>query len=306
MKQFTAAFGNATINPASTDQQMFDEITTFSDMVYNEIATARTICKRLYLYFVHSNIDSEIENDIINPLATQLYNDNYNIENTMKLLLKSEHFYDQDDSVNNDEIIGGMIKSPLQQVSEIINFFNIDLPDPDSMTEEYYEEFFNKFITKSHSIACGMEFLNPDSVAGYPAYYQEPGYDKLWFTSSTIIARYRLFESFLTGKNEIKGINRNIEVILDIVDFVKNSPVFSDPSKSGELVDDLISYLLPETPDMDRRNYYLNDVFLIGNLPSYWTTEWTNYMGSGDTSVVKPRLEALAKAIMNSPELQLF
>ena len=45
----------------------------------------------------------------------------------------------------------------------------------------------------------------PDSVAGYPADYQEPDFDRQWFSSVTIIARYKYIESFVTGKNLIAG-----------------------------------------------------------------------------------------------------
>ena len=48
-----------------------------------------------------------------------------------------------------------------------------------------------------------MELYNPDSVAGYPAYYQEPSFDRIWFSSNTLIGRYKLIESLIMGRNTI-------------------------------------------------------------------------------------------------------
>ena len=44
-------------------------------------------------------LTSEIENDIIEPLATTLRNSDYNLEVAVKQLLKSQHFFDADDGV---------------------------------------------------------------------------------------------------------------------------------------------------------------------------------------------------------------
>ena len=66
----------------------------------------------------------------------------------------------------------------------------------------------------------------PDSVAGYPADYQEPNFDQHWFSSVTIIARYKYIESFLTGKNLIAGLEKFTSIV-DSVAYIEST--ISDP-----------------------------------------------------------------------------
>ena len=93
---------------------------------------------------------------------------------------------------------------------------------------------------------------------------------------------------------------------LDIVPFVKNSNVFSDPLDPYALVQDLLSYLLPEQIDNDRFNYFYIDVFLDHLPPADWTYEWQNYLDKGDDTEVRIPLEKLLNAIMYSPEFQTY
>lgn len=58
---------------------------------------------------------------------------------------------------------------------------------------------------------------------------------------------------------------------LNFVTWVRNSGFFSDPSDPYALVQELIEYLLPETLDGDRFNYFYNDVFLDNLPPADWT-----------------------------------
>src|SRR5690606_38956489 len=119
----------------------------------------------------------------------------------------SEHFYDADDSDTTDEIIGSIIKSPLQLLSEVCSMFSVPIPNPTTDALNYYTNFFHRFIHNGYLNAAGMDFFNPDLVAGYPAYYQGPDFERLWFSSNTIIGRYKLIESLIEGKNTIASGN---------------------------------------------------------------------------------------------------
>ena len=63
---------------------MYRELQDFVDMVFNQTETARAYVRRLYHFFVKDIISEEAEQTIIQPLADQLYNDAYHIENTLK------------------------------------------------------------------------------------------------------------------------------------------------------------------------------------------------------------------------------
>ena len=97
--------------------------------------------------FIKSEWDNDVESEIIEPLSQQLLNNDYNILPTVNTLLSSKHFFDQADEIDNDEIIGAIVKSPLQLVNEVITFFNVPIPDPNINAEEYYGKFLENFYT---------------------------------------------------------------------------------------------------------------------------------------------------------------
>jgi len=79
----------------------------------------------------------------------------------------------------------------------------------------------------------------------------------------------------------------------------------TDPSDGSAVVNALTDYLFPEPPDTSRRDYFLNEV-LYGSLSEEsWQIAWNDYISHGTLDVVKPRLEALFKAILYAQEYQL-
>ncbi|MBU2949448.1 DUF1800 domain-containing protein [Tamlana agarivorans] len=301
-KTFTEAFNNTTITGRGTPDTILDELSDFVDMVFAQPETAKAYCRKLYRYFVKSTWNEEVENDIITPLSQQLIANDYEILPVVKTLLSSEHFYDTDDSDSTDNIIGSIIKSPLQLLSEICAMFQVNIPNPTSSALTYYNAFFYKFIHNTYFPFAGTYLFSPEEVAGYPAYYQEPHYDRNWFSSNTIIGRYRLIESLIFGENTIS--NGSIFTILDTVLFVKNNiPDASDPNL---LITELADLLYPESIDTDRTNYFKS--YLVDEeFPDYyWTGAWNKYLSSNDSTTVKTRLDALITAMVNAAEFQLM
>lgn len=307
VKEFSAKFNGAKITGATSAADMLRELDDFVNMIFAQPETARNICRRLYRWFVSKNITPEIETDIIEPLAATFRDGNYEIKPVLQQLLQSEHFYDADDSDNADEIIGGMIKSPLELHLQTINFFNLPIPSPTANPRRHYQQFYSNAVINRMFMPAGLPIFFPSDVAGYPGYYQEPDYSRQWFNSSTIIARYKWPQMALSGRQSY-GANPNasIYIKLDIVPWTKNSGFFSDPSDPYALVQDLLNYMLPEQIDNDRFNYFYLDVFLDNLPPADWTYEWQNYLATGNQTEVKIPLERLINAIMYSPEYQTF
>ncbi|MEZ4688468.1 MAG: DUF1800 family protein [Bacteroidia bacterium] len=189
-KTFSSAFQNRTITGGNTDAGMIQEILDFIAMVFDQDATAQNICRKLYRYFVHYKITPEIEQDIIVPLAQILKSNNYSLEIALKTLLKSEHFYDRDDQDHGDEIIGGMVKNPLELFMGTIQYFGVELPDKQTNKDQYYRLFWKDNFFDYLCLEAGMDVYNPIDVAGYPAYYQEPAMDDLWVSGTTLSFRY--------------------------------------------------------------------------------------------------------------------
>ena len=57
-------------------------------------------------------------------------------------LLISQHFYDLDDSDSTDEIIGGLIKSPLDLVMQTLTITDYPVPDPIAEGKFHYQNFY--------------------------------------------------------------------------------------------------------------------------------------------------------------------
>ncbi|WP_136480139.1 DUF1800 family protein [Cognatitamlana onchidii] len=302
-KTFSSAFGNQVISGKSTELEIFEELDAFVEMVFAQPETAKAYCRKLYRYFVKSQWNEEVETDIITPLADILIANNYEILPVVTTLLSSEHFYDADDSNATDNIIGSIIKSPLQLLSEVCSMFEIEYPDPSTEALLYYRDFFLYFLHNRYFPASGMGLFNPDEVAGYPAYYQLPGYDRNWFSSNTIIGRYKLIESLIEGKNTIIG-GRNIYAQLDSAKFVKNK--ITDASDPNLLITQIADLLYPESIDTDRTNYFKSFLIDEGFPDYYWTKAWEKYINTNDDSTVRTRLNALIIAMVNAAEFQLM
>jgi uncharacterized protein (DUF1800 family) len=306
-KQFSYRFDNQVIQGGQNAAGIYTELQQFVDMIFAKKETARLLARRLYRFFVCRHITPEIETDIIDPLATTIQSNNYEVLPALKQLLNSKHFYDADDSDNKDEIVGSMIKSPLELSLQAISFFGIPIPDPTTQNGIHHQRFYNGAVRTRMMNLAGMPIFFPSDVAGYPAYYQEPDYNRAWFNSSTIISRYKLPQILLTGKNTIGGsVNVEIGAKLNIVPWVRNAGIITEPREPDLLVRDMVHYLLPETPDQQRMSYFLNDI-LLDNLPANdWTYEWDNYLATGVETEVQIGLGKLINAIMYAPEFQLM
>lgn len=305
-KTFSSAFGNTVISGAVNESDMDRELDDFVNMIFAQPETAKAICRRLYRYFVSSRITSEIESDIIIPLANTLRNNDYNLEITVKQLLKSQHFYDADDSTSGDQIIGGLVKSPMELLFPMVSFFQIPIPDATIDPREHYQEWYRESVRDIIFTLGSFSIFAPDSVAGYSAYYQEPGYDRNWINASTLVARYKIPEMFITGDRLLKSGNLGAGIQIDLVDFLQNGGIISDPYVAEKIVTELTDYLFAHPPSEERYNFFLNEIFLEG-APSFdWTLDWVDYLNTGDSSAVKIPLENLFKALLYSQEYQLM
>ena len=321
-KTFSHAFGNTTISGGNNVNSIHQELDDFVDMIFNQLETAKAYCRKLYRFYVQREWGQDVEDDIITPLANQLMNDNgngtYNLLDVLTTLLSSEHFYDEDDSDNSNNIIGGKIKSPLQLLSESLTIFDFPIPNPDPSdiaTYNNFYKFWHNFCHKSVLPGGGMGIFAPDTVAGYPADYQAPMFDRAWFTSNNIISRYNLMGSLLQGRNLIAGpqMNNNgntyyfnIFSNLDIVEYIKQN--ISIPSDQYVIVSELSELMYCESIDNSRKDYFMEFLVPAGFPIYYWGDVWNSYLSGdeNDTLVVKNRLEQLVIKMVNAAEFQLM
>ncbi len=309
-KTFSARFQNKVIEPSeivngyATDTATIDELNEMMDMIFNEDATAKFICTKLYRFFVYHEITDDVKSQIIEPLASTFKSNNYEIKPVLEQLLKSKHFYDSDNSDVTDDNQGAIIKSPLELILGTFRFFNVALPDSGTDLGSLYKQTYQKGILQM-IYDQGLEFYEPFEVAGYPAYQKFPGFNRNWITPYYLAYRYKFAQWIIAGVNPDGG---DLGCKLDILNWVNNTDNVADPSDPSQIVNALIDYLIPFEMQTTRLNYFLNDVFLDGLYPAAWTAEWNKYAAnpSQNEASVRSNLELFISALIQSPEYQLF
>ncbi len=299
-KQFSHRFDHKVILGATSEADMDRELDDFVSMIFDKVETARAYVRRLYLFFVAENITVEIEQDIIEPLALQLWTDNYEVVDVLKKLLKSVHFYDEDDSNNTDEIIGGKIKSPLELYFTSIAFFDADKSGGLNSQASNFNPGAKNVLRKILEYAGMHEF--PLTVEGYPGFFKNPVYSKAWADSSTLPMRYNLKNALLEGRT-LDSYYNHLPYYVSTVDFFKNN--FTNQDYADQFLTQIFEVVFSEMPDATRTTYFKNK--LIGGVTDVnWMFEWQNYLATNDDAAVKVVLEDLLKAIIGSPEYQVF
>ncbi len=303
-KTFSEKFGNRVIKPGeilyeyATGDAALGELDELIDMIFQKDETARFLCRKLYRFFVYYKIDDEIEQDIIEPLAQTMRENNYEVKPVLERLFRSKHFYDADNTSTQDDHAGALIRSPIENLIKIFRFFEIDMPDnPHKLYDDSY-----KNIILGYLYVMGINFYDPPDVAGYPAYFQPPSYNRNWITPTNLAFRYYLILPLLDG---VKNPENELLFRLDILYWVENSGNISNPSDASTLVNELSGYLFVSELPPERLDFFLSSIFLDGFPAYYWTNEWNNYLSSGNDGVVRFLLTKLLVALVQSPEMQL-
>ncbi|MEM7514656.1 MAG: DUF1800 domain-containing protein, partial [Bacteroidota bacterium] len=195
-KTFSEAFDNATIENAEEE-----EYKLLISMIFGKRETARYICRKLYRWFVYYVIDEAAEENVIEPMADMLINNSFEVKPVIRALLSSAHFFDADNQ-------GCMIKSPMDYVLSMVRSSEASMPDLDDYRNQY--SYWNFLYGQAK--AFQQDFLTPPSVAGWPAYYQEPAFYQLWVNSATLPNR-QFYINIISqsGGKKIRG-NRNLEI----------------------------------------------------------------------------------------------
>lgn len=261
------------------------------DIIFEQPEVARFLVRKLYRWFVYYTIDEQIENAIIEPLASQLRENNYEVAPVLATLLSSQHFYDA-------EVIGAIIKNPLDFILGSLN--QLEIKPPNDTLEGVYT--FHTLIARA-ATQQQMEIYNPPDVAGWKAYYQEPVYYRQWINSTTLQQRKLVIDAIATGASNSGGLNRNLKG--DILQFIAS---FADPKDPHALISEFVQLLLPQSIS-DAQHAALKEI-LIPGLPDYeWTVEYNDYLDDPNNKNLKQsislKLARLLQAILSMPEYLL-
>lgn len=132
------------------------------NMLIEDRRTSKHVTGKIYKYFVNDNPDAEIVQD----LADDFYESEYDIGKLMKKIFTSDWFYDRKN-------IGAKIKSPVELVAGMSRSFNISFRNPKPLLA----------IQKS----LGQVLFNPPNVSGWAG-------GKSWIDTSSLVYRLKLPE----------------------------------------------------------------------------------------------------------------
>ena len=263
------------------------------DIIFEKDEVARFITRKLYRYFVATQIDGDVEQEIIEPLAVMIRQDGYDLKRALRTLFSSEHFYAQ------LEVEGGIIANPLEYAFTMINGVGTDHRSLDYIGQ--YNFWYAIFAQLSQ---MQMAFFQSPDVAGWQAYYLEPQYSELWVNSVTIRIRMT-FANSLTSTNGFRagGAGR---VKLDLLGYIAQ---FDQPEDPVSLINEAGAHFYPQ-PLSQAQVDQLKEI-LIPGLPDYeWTIEYEDYLADPANdqkrNAILNRLRALFRNLFIIPEFQVI
>ena len=290
-KQFSSFYSNTTIKGRS-GMAGKDELDDLLTMIFDTGEVANFVVRKIYRFFVHTVIDDQAEQEVIQPLAKIFRDGNYEIKPVLQVLLTSAHFYD---SAN----VGASIKSPLDFLLGFWRSFEVTMPLEATVQNE--SEIRSSMLWNMGNI--GLEVMDPPNVAGYPAYYQIPQYDKHWITTNTITNRAVTTDSFIYWGFWSVNLLTNV----DLIGHLKTLDHPEDPVMlANEIVDRHFGIKVSD-PVIQR----VRGILLTGqNNDSYWTNAWFDHLDDPSNQmkrdIVESRLKVAMQFLLQRAEYQLF
>ena len=287
-KRLSHRFNNAVI--AENGAQEYKDMI---DVIFQQNECARFIMRKLYRWFVNYDISNEVETNIIEPLAVILRNSNYEIAPALKVLLKSQHFF---------ESTACMIKNPMDLMMSATRGLGIN--PPQGNVENEYDHAYHIYI-----MSADLEqalFYHPN-VAGWKAYYQEPQFYKLWINNLLLPKRHQFCKLMVEGGTfSYNDVNYRITSLVPVLDIVSKITDAYDPN----VLINSLSEILFSYPITASQVASLKDI-LIPGLPDFeWTVEYSDYLAD-PTNValaesVKNKLKNLFSVMVRMSEFQIM
>lgn len=268
-KNLSHRFNNAIISENGEN-----EYKDLIDKIFEQEECSKFIMRKLYRWFVNAEISEDIETHIIEPLAENIRNNNYEIEPALKILLASEHFF---------ENTFCMIKSPIDLILSATK--SLLLSAPTSSINEEYEFALILYLATSD---IGQSIFHHPDVAGWKAYYQKPLYYKTWVNNYLLPKRLEYCKVLVTGG--ILLIDEKSYIVPPLVPvllIVSSITTAEDPIiLIRSLTNQLFNYEISQN-QIDS----LKDI-LIPGLPDFeWTIEYLDYLEDPSDNDLRTSIE---------------
>lgn len=284
-KTLSAKFGNAQITDAGAN-----EYSNYIDIIFQQDEVANFICRKLYRYFVNYDITPAVETNIIAEMASTLIANNYVILPVLSELFQSEHFYDI-------SLRGTLIRGPLDMMYAMIN--STESQNNFGLATDYEMQTYAYGIAD----ALGQAYLEPPSVAGWPAYYQAPSFSRLWMNATQVKGRFDI-SSFFTiyGGIPVNGDNWKVNAL----GFLDNLSIPADPV---QVIDDIVDVFCPKGVEAIQK-LILKSILTNGQPDFEWTIQYNDYINDpGNPTVSVPvaqRVELVLARVFQTPEFHIM
>ncbi len=282
-KTFSAAFnGQAITNKDASEYQLL------IDMIFSKKETARYLARKIYRWFMYYVVDKNVEDQIIELLATTLFNNNYEIKPVLLQLLSSEHFFSLD-------YRGAYIKNPLEFAIGIYRKGEISMSSDLLTNYGIWNNIFNSVVN--------MEMIlgDPPDVAGWPQFYKDPAFNELWVNSSSIPNRTTFSNTLSGGGITMIGFKYVIDPFV-LTNKITNA---SDPNA---LITAFAQILLV-VPLSPAKTAQLKEILIPGLPDTSWAFEWTKYSSNPNDvtqkNLIRTKLLGVIATILRMPEYYL-
>lgn len=286
-KVLSHRFDNITIPSTGAD-----EYVRVIDIIFDKRETARAFCRKIYRFFVHSDLSPTIESEIIEPLTDILIDANYEIIPVLRSLLTSTHFY-------SENVVGAKVKNPAEFVVGIIRSFE----DFDHIEFESLQSRYGSSVR--HADFCAqmeMEFNVIPFVAGWSAYRQAPAYYRQWATPSSLQFRRETVMTIVSPYYH----SHNFRTPINWRGFLAG---LSDPENVNAVVNDSALIFLSHPLD-DAQFDNLKDMLIpAGSQDHIWMLEYLEYVNNPDDAALassfQRRMYDFFRAMFGMLEFQL-
>ena len=309
-KQFSSFYNNTKIYGREGEDGA-KELDDVIEMIFNTDESAIYLSSRLYQFFVYHDISDSVEESIIKPMAKVMRDNDFSIIEPLKILLRSEHFFDV-------SFYNSMIKSPQDFVYGMIkefDMFNGDIKNyqeqqngndnytpPERLINPISKWYYFDNDIQWNLWRLGMQVGNPPSVSGWPAYYQAPVYDLFWVNSKTIQDRVN-FTQVITQWGLWMGDDNHLT--LDKVEYILT---YQNVDNLEALIQELANRFLGGDVPLKAKDRIKQSV-LNGVSESYWKEAINEYRSNPTENMknnLNGRVQQLLSKLFQLGEINLF
>ena len=270
-----------------------EEYKDLIDLIFQQEECSKFITRKLYKWFISAEITTEVETNIIAPLAEIIRNNEYDIVPALKKLLASDHFF---------ENTFCMVKSPIDLLFSVTKSLQVTAP-----TSSVYEEYKFALVLYLAASSLNQSILHHPDVAGWKAYYQEPLFYKSWINSYLLPNRLDYCRIIVTGGNlVIDGKKYPVPPLVPVLQITAGITNAQDPNiLITELSNQLFNY-----PITENQIESLKEI-LIPGLPDFeWTVEYNKFLSNPEDEAmrvsVENKLRNLIAVMVQMSEFQIM